>query len=53
MATAVEGPVDGGDGFSERGLLRWGSRGRNHIEQLRRQAKGPLMQICSPFLRGL
>lgn len=31
MATAVEGTVNGGSGFVERGLLWWGSQGRNHI----------------------
>lgn len=54
MATAVEGPVDGGCGFGERGLLRWGSQGRNHIaaqEAGERTCNADLFTIFESFVK--
>lgn len=55
MATAVEGTVNGGGGFVERGLLRWGSQGRNHIaaaqEAGERASNADLFTIFERFVK--
>lgn len=54
MVTAVEGTVNGGGGFVERGLLRWGSQGRNHIaaqEAGERASNADLFTIFERFVK--